>query len=57
MEQKDATEHRPAPGCIVCGRDAVAIDRKEAAMCAKHAAIFVTMEHRKSLAEKGRVVR
>lgn len=47
----------PPPPCVVCGRDAVTIDREDAAMCAKHAAMFVTRERREAVAERGRVVR
>jgi hypothetical protein len=54
-------ERRPAPGrtprSIVCGKDAVTIDRSEAPMCGRHAAIFVTMEHRKQVVKKARIVR
>ena len=45
------------PDCVVCGREAVAIDRNDAAMCAKHAALFVTRDYRDSVADKARVVR
>ena len=45
------------PPCVVCGRDAVTIDREDAAMCAKHAAMFVTRERREAVSERGRVVR
>lgn len=47
----------PTPPCVVCGRDAVTIDREDAAMCAKHAAMFVTRERRDAVAERGRIVR
>ena len=45
------------PDCVVCGREAVAIDRNDAAMCAKHAALFVTRDYRDAVADKARVVR
>lgn len=61
MERDDTTapdrDLEPTPECVVCGRDAVTIDRKDVAMCAKHAAIFITMEHRETVADKGRIVR
>lgn len=51
--------HRPdrVPPCVVCGRDAVTIDRDDSAMCAKHAALFLTTDRRSSVIERGRVVR
>jgi hypothetical protein len=55
-EQSDATTE-DAPLCIVCGRTAVTIDRKDDPMCAKHAALFVTMDHRDNLADRARIVR
>ncbi len=55
-EQSDATTE-DAPVCIVCGRTAVTIDRKDDPMCAKHAALFVTMDHRDNLADRARIVR
>jgi hypothetical protein len=45
------------PECVVCGRNAVTIDRNDAAMCAKHAAIFVTTDRREAATERGRIVR
>lgn len=51
----DAPE--PAPPCVVCEREAVTIDRNDTAMCAKHAALFVTTERREAVAERGRIVR
>lgn len=45
------------PDCVVCGREAVAIDRNDAAMCAKHAALFVTRDYRDAVADKARIVR
>jgi hypothetical protein len=57
MDQQPPTEPEPLPRCIVCGKDAVTIDRSEAPMCGRHAAIFVTMDHRKQVVEKARIVR
>jgi hypothetical protein len=57
MERTEATEPEPTPHCIVCGRDAVTIDRNDVPMCGRHAAIFVTMDHRDTVSEKARVVR
>ena len=51
----DAPE--PTPPCVICGRDAVTIDRTDTAMCAKHAALFVTTERREAVTERGRIVR
>lgn len=47
----------PIPPCVVCSRDAVTIDRDDSAMCAKHAALFVTSQRRSTVTERGRVVR
>lgn len=49
--------HEAIPPCVVCGRDAVTIDRDDSAMCAKHAALFVTTDRRSTVTERGRVVR
>jgi hypothetical protein len=57
MDHQRNTESEPTPRCIVCGKDAVTIDRSEAPMCGRHAAIFVTMEHRRNVATKARIVR
>jgi hypothetical protein len=57
MERTEATEPEPTPPCFVCGRDAVTIDRNEVPMCGRHAAIFVTMDHRENVTEKARIVR
>lgn len=59
---ESAVQHRdelpdPAPPCVVCGREAVTIDRDDAAMCAKHASMFVTSDRRETVTERGRVVR
>ena len=43
--------------CVVCGKDAVTIDRTDTAMCAKHAAMFITREHREAVADRARIVR
>lgn len=55
--QPQGDRPEPAPPCVVCGRDAVTIDRNDAAMCAKHAAMFVTTDRREAVAERGRIVR
>lgn len=57
MDRHEASPEQRTPECIVCGRAAVTIDRDDTPMCAKHAAIFVTRDHRSSVAERGRVVR
>ncbi len=57
MSHHDAATKEDPPTCIVCERPAVTIDRKDDAMCAKHAALFVTMDHRDNLDDRGRVVR
>jgi len=57
MDRSRITEPDPTPRCIVCGKDAVTIDRSEAPMCGRHAAIFVTMDYRKKVAEQARIVR
>lgn len=57
MERTESTEPEPTPDCIVCGRDAVTIDRNDVPMCGRHAAIFVTMDHRDTVADKARIVR
>lgn len=43
--------------CVVCGKDAVTIDRSDTPMCAKHAAMFITREHREAVSDKARIVR
>lgn len=53
--ETDAAAERP--DCVVCGREAVAIDRNDSAMCAKHAALFVTRDYRDAVADKARIVR
>lgn len=57
MEHTPPEELEPTPECIVCGRHAVTIDRDDSPMCGRHAAIFVTMDHRENVAEKARIVR
>ena len=57
MDRPETSPDQHTPECIVCGRAAVTIDRDDTPMCAKHAAIFVTRDHRSSVAERGRVVR
>lgn len=57
MERTQPEELEPTPECIVCRRDAVTIDRNDAPMCGRHAAIFVTMDHRENVSERARVVR
>lgn len=57
MDRRETPPEQRTPECIVCGRAAVTIDRDDTPMCAKHAAIFVTRDHRSSVAERGRVVR
>ncbi|MGI9665561.1 MAG: hypothetical protein ACR2N2_00470 [Acidimicrobiia bacterium] len=54
LESPDAEEQ---PDCIVCGREAVTIDRSDKGMCAKHANMFITREHRESMSDKARIVR
>ncbi len=55
VKTRDTVEEKP--DCVVCGREAVTIDRKDSAMCAKHAALFVTRDHRDSLADRPRLIR
>lgn len=57
MDLVKSREPEEQRDCIVCGREAVTIDRDDAAMCAKHAAMFVTRDHRDSLADRPRVIR
>lgn len=57
MDRLETPPDQHTPECIVCGRAAVTIDRDDTPMCAKHAAIFVTRDHRSSVADRGRIVR
>ncbi len=57
MEDRTEQDPKPTPVCVVCSRDAVTIDRSDAPMCAKHAAIFVTREHREAHADRFRIIR
>lgn len=50
-------EPEEQPDCVMCGKQAVTIDRKDTPMCAKHAAIFVTRDHRDAVADRARIVR
>ena len=60
--ENPTTAHRPVEAendqtCVVCGKDAVTIDRTDTAMCAKHAAMFITREHREAVSDRARIVR
>lgn len=57
MEQTVTDQMEAPPECVVCGRPAVTIDRRDTPMCAKHAAIFITADRRETVADKGRIVR
>ena len=57
MDHTKPREPEERRQCIVCGRDADAIDRTDTAMCAKHAALFLTRDHRETVADRPRVVR
>jgi hypothetical protein len=56
-DEKQPQAHDEKQECVVCGREAVAIDRHDAPMCAKHAAMFVTRDYRDAVADKARIVR
>ncbi len=57
MDAVKPREPEETPDCVVCGREAVTIGRDDTAMCAKHAALFVTRDHRDSLSDRPRVIR
>lgn len=57
MDHLALTESDEPAECVVCGKDAVTIDRSNNAMCAKHAKMFITRDHRESMSDKARIVR
>lgn len=57
MEDRTEQDPKDTPVCALCTREAVTIDRSDSPMCAKHASIFVTRDHRDAHADRFRIIR